>query len=49
MVQLAYPGADTVLATHVDIEAFIATHDNANLQLEVMKHEPATVEIAMSR
>jgi len=47
LVQLAYPGADTVLAMHVGKEALITALDNANLQLEVMKHEPATVEIAL--
>jgi len=42
-----YPGVDTSLATHVVKEAFIAMLDNANLQLEVMKHEPVTVEIVL--
>jgi len=37
-----------VLATHVGIEAFIATLDNPNLELEVMKRELETVEIAVS-
>jgi len=45
---MTYPGADNVLATHVGIEAFIAALDNPNLQLEVMKHEPETVKIAVS-
>jgi len=47
-MQLAYPGVDNVLAMHVGIEAFIAALDNPNLQLEVMKREPETVEIAVS-
>ena len=47
LVQLTYTNVDTLLATHVGKEAFIAALDNANLQLEVMKREPPTVEIAL--
>ena len=36
------------MATHVDKEAFITALSDNNLELEVMKREPATVEMALS-
>jgi len=44
LVNLAYPSSKASLVTHVVKEAFIAALSNSNLQVEVMKQEPQTVE-----
>ena len=48
LLQLAYPGADDSLATHVGKEAFINALENPALQLELLKREPATLEAALN-
>jgi len=47
LVQLVCLNTDTTLAMHMGKETFITALNNANWQLEVMKREPATVEIAL--
>jgi len=47
-VTLAYRSADVSLATHVGKEAVIMALNDSNLQLEVMKREPPTTEVALS-
>ena len=37
LIQLAYPGADNVLVTHVGIESFIAALNDPKLEYEVLK------------
>ena len=46
MASLAHPVAVSVpeLAAHVAKEAFVATLDDASLQLKVMEKEPDTIE-----
>ena len=44
---LAYPSADIVLTNHVG-KAFVIALIDSNLQLEVMKREPAKIEATLS-
>jgi len=48
LVTMAYPDTNVALTTHVAKEAFLATLNDAQLQLEVMKREPQNVEQALS-
>ena len=45
---LSYPSTNVSLTTHVGKEAFITALSDGNIQLEVMKWEPPTVEAALS-
>jgi len=48
LIQLAYPGTDDSLATHVGKEAFINALENRALQLELLKREPANLVAALN-
>ena len=48
LVTLAYPSAEVLLVPHVGNETFINALSDSALQLEVMKHEPETIEAALS-
>jgi len=47
LIQLAYPGADNVLVTYIGIESFIAALNDPELQYEVLKQEPPSLEAAV--
>ena len=48
LIQLAYPGVDNVLVTHVGIESFIAAFNDPKLEYEVRKREPPSLEAGAS-
>jgi len=48
LIQLACPGVDNVLVTYVGIESFIAALNYPELQYEVLKREPLSLEAAVS-
>ena len=44
LIQLAYPGVDNVIVTHVGIESFIAALSDPKLEYEVLKRELPSLE-----
>jgi len=48
LIQLAYPGAGDKLVKHVGVESFIAPLNDRDLEYEVLKPEPTSLEEAPS-
>ena len=46
LLQLAYPGANRSLVNHVGTESFIATLNDRNLEYEVLKRDPTSLQTA---
>jgi len=46
LLQLAYPGMNSTLLNHVGIDSFIAALNDRDLEYEVLKRDPASLQVA---
>jgi len=46
LLQLAYPGANSLLINHVGIDSFIAALNDRHLEYEVLKRDPTRLQAA---